>query len=58
MIIFMFSIGVLSVAILNIIYMFLNGVGIYNCWTEMRSNAKTTPQHSDIITEINEEKTD
>jgi len=36
--IFCFSIGVLSIAIINIIYTFLNLIGIYNCYNESRSN--------------------
>lgn len=33
---FCFSIGVLSLAIINICYLFLNSYGIYNCWKEIK----------------------
>ncbi len=36
--IFTFSIGVLSIAIINFCYIFLNGYGILNCYLEIRKN--------------------
>ena len=40
MAIFTFSIGVLSLGIINTCYIFLNGYGIYNCYKEIMSNKK------------------
>lgn len=38
--IFTFSIGVLSIAIINLCYIFLNGYGICNCCLEIRKKKK------------------
>ena len=40
MAIFSFSIGVLSLGIINTCYIFLNGYGIFNCYMEIKSNKK------------------
>lgn len=36
--IFAFSIGVLSIALINLSYIFLNGYGIVNCYLELRKS--------------------
>lgn len=36
--IFSFSIGVLSLALINLCYVFLNAYGIFNCFKEIKSN--------------------
>jgi len=36
--IFSFSIGVLSLAFINLCYVFLNGYGMFNCFKEIKSN--------------------
>ncbi len=36
--IFTLSIGVLSIGIINICYIFLNGYGILNCYSEIKKN--------------------
>jgi len=38
--IFSFSIGVLSLGIINTCYIFLNGYGIFNCYKEIRLKHK------------------
>lgn len=38
--IFTFSIGVLSLGTINLIYVFLNGYGMLNCYLEIRKNKK------------------
>ncbi len=40
MAIFSFSIEVLSLGVINICYIFLNGYGIYNCYKEIKLNKK------------------
>jgi hypothetical protein len=40
--IFSFSIGVMSLAFINLCYVFLNGYGIYNCTKEIKLNRKIT----------------
>lgn len=36
--IFSFSIGVLSLALINLCYVFLNGYGMFNCFKEIKLN--------------------
>jgi hypothetical protein len=40
MVIFTFSIGVLSLGVINTCYVFLNGYGVLNCYKEIKSNKK------------------
>jgi len=43
--IFTLSIGVLSLGIINICYVFLNGYGILNCYTEIQKKKKSEEVH-------------
>lgn len=45
--IFTFSIGVISLGIINSCYVALNGYGIFNCYSEMKKN-KTTENNNKI----------
>jgi hypothetical protein len=42
---FSFSIGVYSLAIMNLISVFFNGYGIRNCYLEMKSSRKSDVQN-------------
>ena len=45
--IFSFSIGVLSLALINLCYIFLNGYGIFNCFKEIKLNRQKLENHNE-----------
>jgi hypothetical protein len=50
--IFAFSIGVFSLALINLSYVFLNAVGILNCWHEIKSQKSATSKRTASGTDI------
>lgn len=45
--IFSFSIVVLSLALINLCYIFLNGYGIFNCFKEIKLNRQKLENHNE-----------